>query len=93
MTVEYLKGLRAIRYFKEIPGVDYVIANDINADAVAAIKRNVEYNGLTTEQIRVNHEDAKYFFSSILFFLSLQSISRVSERTIFYIDAAFYSLL
>jgi tRNA (guanine26-N2/guanine27-N2)-dimethyltransferase len=51
-------GLRAIRYFKEIPGLDFVVANDISDDAVAAIRRNVAFNGLSTLQVRVNHEDA-----------------------------------
>ncbi|EPT06176.1 hypothetical protein FOMPIDRAFT_133734 [Fomitopsis schrenkii] len=39
-------GLRSIRYAKEIPLVKYVIANDLSPSAVAAMKRNVEINGL-----------------------------------------------
>ncbi|KAF8636686.1 hypothetical protein AX17_003491 [Amanita inopinata Kibby_2008] len=67
-------GLRSIRYAKEIPLVKFVIANDRSSSAVAAMKRNVELNGLsaaaTTEEssstegkelpgkIRVNEGDA-----------------------------------
>ncbi|KAJ3934919.1 MAG: N2,N2-dimethylguanosine tRNA methyltransferase [Lentinula lateritia] len=41
-------GLRSIRYAKEIPLVNfrYVLANDLSSTAVAAMKRNVELNGL-----------------------------------------------
>ncbi|KAJ7685216.1 N2,N2-dimethylguanosine tRNA methyltransferase [Mycena polygramma] len=67
-------GLRSIRYAKEIPHVSYVIANDLSSAATAAMKRNIELNGLGprppssgTEQgapvmrpveIRVNEGDA-----------------------------------
>ncbi|KAJ4463214.1 tRNA methyltransferase [Lentinula edodes] len=39
-------GLRSIRYAKEIPLVKYHLANDLSSNAVAAMKRNVELNGL-----------------------------------------------
>ncbi|KAG8987630.1 RNA methyltransferase tRNA(m5U54)methyltransferase [Tulasnella sp. 427] len=39
-------GLRSIRYAKEIPLVKYVIANDLSSAATAAMRRNVELNGL-----------------------------------------------
>lgn len=39
-------GLRSIRYAKEIPGVDEIIANDLMSSAVEMIKRNVEVNGV-----------------------------------------------
>jgi tRNA (guanine26-N2/guanine27-N2)-dimethyltransferase len=39
-------GLRSIRYAKEIPLVRFVIANDLSPSATAAMKRNVELNGL-----------------------------------------------
>ncbi|KIK57785.1 hypothetical protein GYMLUDRAFT_45975 [Collybiopsis luxurians FD-317 M1] len=42
-------GLRSIRYAKEIPLVKYVLANDLSPTAVAAMKRNVELNGLGPE--------------------------------------------
>ncbi|KIK97450.1 hypothetical protein PAXRUDRAFT_824911 [Paxillus rubicundulus Ve08.2h10] len=45
-------GLRSIRYAKEIPLVRFVIANDLSPSATAAMRRNVEANGLgpTTEE-------------------------------------------
>ncbi|KAJ3779270.1 tRNA methyltransferase [Lentinula raphanica] len=43
-------GLRSIRYAKEIPLVKYVLANDLSPTAVAAMKRNVELNGLGVEE-------------------------------------------
>lgn len=39
-------GLRAIRYWKEITGLKYVIANDLDPDAVECIRRNAAYNGV-----------------------------------------------
>ncbi|EGN95938.1 hypothetical protein SERLA73DRAFT_111881 [Serpula lacrymans var. lacrymans S7.3] len=39
-------GLRSIRYAKEIPLVRYVIANDLSSSATAAMKRNIDLNGL-----------------------------------------------
>ena len=53
-------GLRAIRYFKEIPGLSYVVANDLSQDAVQSIERNVLHNGLTTVQVVPHRGDAKY---------------------------------
>ncbi|KAN0076846.1 tRNA methyltransferase [Tylopilus felleus] len=46
-------GLRSIRYAKEIPLVRFVIANDLSPSATAAMRRNVEINGLgpTEEEI------------------------------------------
>lgn len=37
-------GLRSIRYAKEVPGIDEVIANDLMAEAVEMIKKNVLVN-------------------------------------------------
>ncbi|KAF9075258.1 N2,N2-dimethylguanosine tRNA methyltransferase [Rhodocollybia butyracea] len=62
-------GLRSIRYAKEIPLVKYVLANDLSTNAVAAMKRNVELNGLGPDKdnkegkpklgkVRVNEGDA-----------------------------------
>ncbi|XP_071813095.1 tRNA (guanine(26)-N(2))-dimethyltransferase-like isoform X3 [Apostichopus japonicus] len=39
-------GLRSIRYAKEIPGVKNIITNDIAAEAVEAMKRNIAHNHL-----------------------------------------------
>ncbi|KAG5509577.1 hypothetical protein JKF63_06282 [Porcisia hertigi] len=42
-------GLRAIRYYKEITNVRYIIANDMDADAVDCIVRNCAYNGVPVQ--------------------------------------------
>eukprot|EP00615_Pteridomonas_danica_P000021 CAMPEP_0114354728 /NCGR_PEP_ID=MMETSP0101-20121206/19699_1 /TAXON_ID=38822 ORGANISM="Pteridomonas danica, Strain PT" /NCGR_SAMPLE_ID=MMETSP0101 /ASSEMBLY_ACC=CAM_ASM_000211 /LENGTH=563 /DNA_ID=CAMNT_0001496345 /DNA_START=19 /DNA_END=1710 /DNA_ORIENTATION=- len=51
-------GLRSIRYFKEIPGVKQVLVNDLDPAAVEAAKRNVEFNGLTLDQVSPSQGDA-----------------------------------
>jgi len=51
-------GLRSIRYIKEIPGMKHVIINDIDAAAVFAIKRNLEFNQIDEKLYRVSHGDA-----------------------------------
>ncbi|RKP07000.1 N2,N2-dimethylguanosine tRNA methyltransferase [Thamnocephalis sphaerospora] len=51
-------GLRSIRYAKEIESLDYVVANDIEADAVRSIRRNIAHNGLTEEKVRPSERDA-----------------------------------
>ena len=52
-------GLRAVRYFNEVDGLDHVVANDMSADAVASIHRNVRYNKLDPEhQVVPNKDDA-----------------------------------
>jgi tRNA (guanine26-N2/guanine27-N2)-dimethyltransferase len=38
--------LRSIRYAKEIPGVDEIVANDLSSQAVEMIKKNVVLNGV-----------------------------------------------
>jgi len=42
-------GLRAIRYFKEISNVRYIIANDMDPDAVECIVRNCAFNGVPVQ--------------------------------------------
>lgn len=39
-------GLRSIRYAKEIPGIERIVANDIAEEAVSAMKRNIKHNNL-----------------------------------------------
>ena len=39
-------GLRAIRYWNEIPDVRFIIANDLDPDAVECIQRNASHNGV-----------------------------------------------
>eukprot|EP00040_Diaphanoeca_grandis_P030791 m.182775 g.182775 ORF g.182775 m.182775 type:complete len:606 (+) comp32132_c0_seq1:92-1909(+) len=52
-------GLRSIRYFNEIANVNSIIANDFSQDAVDAIRRNVEFNGLNpVTQVVPNRDDA-----------------------------------
>lgn len=61
-------GLRAVRYAKELDGVRQIVANDCSPAAVAAIARNVEFNGLGAQQtdssttpaplVRAHHADA-----------------------------------
>lgn len=53
-------GLRSIRYFKEVPGIHSIIANDLDPAAVDAIKRNVEFNGLNVDQVIPHQGDARY---------------------------------
>lgn len=55
-------GLRSIRYAKEIPGFKKVIANDLDAAAVEAIKENIRANSADCpellEYIQPNQGDA-----------------------------------
>ncbi|KAI0831385.1 N2,N2-dimethylguanosine tRNA methyltransferase [Trametes gibbosa] len=44
-------GLRSIRYAHEIPSVKYVIANDLSAAAVEAMRRNIELNDLHEKEV------------------------------------------
>lgn len=37
-------GLRSIRYAKEVPAVDEIIANDLSSEAVEMIQKNVKLN-------------------------------------------------
>lgn len=39
-------GLRAIRYFKEVTNVRYIIANDLDSDAVKCIRLNCAFNNV-----------------------------------------------
>lgn len=51
-------GLRAIRYAKEIDGLGTIIANDIEAQAVENIRRNVLHNDLSVTKVLPNCADA-----------------------------------
>ncbi|KAK0182400.1 hypothetical protein PV327_000544 [Microctonus hyperodae] len=53
-------GLRSIRYGKEIPYVDRIVANDISSKAVDSIKKNIEHNKMD-HLITANHQDATIF--------------------------------
>ncbi|CAG8441933.1 5359_t:CDS:10 [Acaulospora morrowiae] len=51
-------GLRSIRYAKEIPNIKFIMANDLDSDAVESMNRNIKYNGLDKDLLRVNQDDA-----------------------------------
>ncbi|KAF9158511.1 RNA methyltransferase tRNA(m5U54)methyltransferase [Mortierella sp. AD010] len=51
-------GLRSIRYAKEIPNVKHILTNDLEADAVASIKRNAEFNGISSDLLEPHKGDA-----------------------------------
>lgn len=51
-------GLRSLRYQMEIPNVKHITVNDISADAVDAIKKNIEFNKAPTSILKANHGDA-----------------------------------
>jgi tRNA(guanine-26,N2-N2) methyltransferase len=51
-------GLRAIRFALEIPNARVVYANDMSADAVAAINRNIAHNAIPEGKISVSCSDA-----------------------------------
>ncbi len=44
-------GLRSIRYFKEIPNIASIHVNDLDPAAVAAIKRNIQFNELPLDKV------------------------------------------
>ncbi|KAG9290032.1 hypothetical protein G9A89_010338 [Geosiphon pyriformis] len=54
-------GLRAIRYAKELPNLEYVVANDLDLGAVNSIKRNIAHNCLSENLVRTNQGDASAF--------------------------------
>lgn len=51
-------GLRSIRYWKEIPNVNTILANDLSEEAVKEIKRNLEYNDISEKQVIPSQGDA-----------------------------------
>ncbi len=53
-------GLRSIRYAREMPFVSEILANDIDPNAVAAIQRHIELNGVPQGLVRPNLGDAVY---------------------------------
>jgi tRNA G26 N,N-dimethylase Trm1 len=52
-------GLRAIRFAREVPNVDSVLANDFSEQAFETIKRNVQRNQLEA-QVKPVYSDAMY---------------------------------
>ena len=51
-------GLRSIRYAKEIPGVKYVVATDVDGDAAEACGTNIRENHVDESRCTARHEDA-----------------------------------
>ncbi|KAG0041419.1 RNA methyltransferase tRNA(m5U54)methyltransferase [Gryganskiella cystojenkinii] len=51
-------GLRSVRYAKEIPNVKHILTNDLEADAVASIKRNADFNGISPDLLEPHKGDA-----------------------------------
>jgi tRNA (guanine26-N2/guanine27-N2)-dimethyltransferase len=55
-------GLRSLRYIKEVPGIESIIANDLQEAAVETITRNVafnvEKNGVGEGRVTPNQGDA-----------------------------------
>ncbi|KAJ9056431.1 RNA methyltransferase tRNA(m5U54)methyltransferase [Entomophthora muscae] len=51
-------GLRSIRYAKEICGIGSITINDLEPQAVDAINKNLEFNGLTEPKVKANLGDA-----------------------------------
>ena len=51
-------GLRALRYVLEVPQVQSVVANDLDPNAVAALRENVRRNGLSEDVIVPSTGDA-----------------------------------
>ncbi|CAX39630.1 N(2),N(2)-dimethylguanosine tRNA methyltransferase, mitochondrial precursor, putative [Candida dubliniensis CD36] len=56
-------GLRSCRYGLEIPEAGKIVANDMLAEAVKSINKNIEYNKLT-EKVVANQGDAIKFMGS-----------------------------
>lgn len=53
-------GLRSIRYAKEIPNIEYIVANDLDEEAVKSISRNAKHNQVPEGLIRPNQADAMF---------------------------------
>lgn len=53
-------GLRSIRYAKEIPNIEYIVANDLDEEAVKSISRNAKHNQVPENLIRPNQADAMF---------------------------------
>eukprot|EP01065_Artemidia_motanka_P005856 TRINITY_DN12837_c0_g1_i1.p1 TRINITY_DN12837_c0_g1~~TRINITY_DN12837_c0_g1_i1.p1 ORF type:complete len:677 (+),score=241.63 TRINITY_DN12837_c0_g1_i1:101-2131(+) len=51
-------GLRTVRYWKEIPGLEKIVSNDIDPSAVAAIRRNLRFNSIPETRVQANCDDA-----------------------------------
>lgn len=57
-------GLRAIRYSKEVAGLDTVIANDLSSHAVENIRKNVTDNGIPEGRVLPSEGEANFVMLS-----------------------------
>ncbi|KAJ3110309.1 hypothetical protein HDU96_006736, partial [Phlyctochytrium bullatum] len=60
-------GLRALRYAHECPGIDEVVANDIDSKAAETIAKNVKMNGMEGK-VRVTNQDAWFVLVILAYF-------------------------
>ncbi|XP_044134865.1 tRNA (guanine(26)-N(2))-dimethyltransferase isoform X1 [Bufo gargarizans] len=51
-------GLRSIRFAREVPGLQTIVANDFSASAVELIKRNIQFNGVE-HLVTASYSDAR----------------------------------
>ncbi|XP_063305667.1 tRNA (guanine(26)-N(2))-dimethyltransferase [Pelobates fuscus] len=56
-------GLRSVRFAREVPGLQSVIANDFSASAVELIKRNIQFNGVG-DLVTASFSDARELMCS-----------------------------
>lgn len=47
-------GLRSVRYIKEIPSINKLVANDIDPTATDLMKRNFEFNSCPQDKLEGN---------------------------------------
>ncbi|KAK2952522.1 putative tRNA (guanine26-N2/guanine27-N2)-dimethyltransferase [Blattamonas nauphoetae] len=57
-------GLRALRYFSEIPQIHTATANDFDEDAVKAINDNITLNNFDRNRFHAHQGDATFFMNS-----------------------------
>uniref|UniRef100_A0A8C5PMH1 tRNA (guanine(26)-N(2))-dimethyltransferase n=1 Tax=Leptobrachium leishanense TaxID=445787 RepID=A0A8C5PMH1_9ANUR len=56
-------GLRSVRFAREVPGLQSIIANDFSHSAVELIKRNIEFNGVR-DLVTASFSDARLLMCS-----------------------------
>jgi tRNA (guanine26-N2/guanine27-N2)-dimethyltransferase len=53
-------GIRGLRYFREVKGIEKVVLNDLNPTCFKSIKTNIKINGFDPEKFEVFNEDASH---------------------------------
>jgi tRNA (guanine26-N2/guanine27-N2)-dimethyltransferase len=79
-------GLRSVRYAKEIEGLDFVIANDLDEKAVEAIHRNREYNGVDPSKLRTTKSDAAFLLHKLKNDMTTQAPDRLDFLSVVDLD-------